>query len=121
MRYFELHEADPVALGIYNPAADKSIRRFTSTRKPVVTLGHLNKLKKIRVRRQKEREEKQKFLPVIYGDHDTADDLGLQQRELEQIKDEIGLEIDAAEVSEKDREHIRLMALNAVTKNSKTQ
>ena len=97
MRAYELYETAPAALGIYNPAQDKSARQTTSSRKPPITLKHLNRLKHIRNRRRKELEKKQAFLPVIYGDKELADaDFDLQQRELEQIKDEIALQIDGA-------------------------
>jgi len=115
VRYFELYETDSVSLGIYNPSADQSVRNITSTRNPPITLKLLNRLKGIRNRRRRERENKLDFYPVIYGDKQVAEDgFELQLRELEQVKDEIALEIEKAEIAEKDMEHIKGMAQNAI-------
>jgi hypothetical protein len=120
MRAYELYETDAAALGIYNPAEDKSARQITDTRKPEITLKLLNRLKHIKNRRKRELKKKEAFLPVIYGDKEIAeDDYYSQKRELEQIKDEIGLEIDTAELNQEKKEHISSMAMNVVNGSSK--
>lgn len=107
MRAFELYETDPAALC-----------RFMDRSKPTITLRDLNRLKKIKHNRRRELEKKHAFLPVIYGDPDLRDEeFDLRERELEQIEDEIGLEIDRAEVDAKAKAHLADMALRA-TKHS---
>ena len=126
MRYYELFETDFVTLGLYDPNADRSAPEITDTRKPEITLRHLNLLKHQKKRKLRDKREKLAFYPQIYGDRDIQDDFDLERRELEQIKDEISLEkdairleIDRASVAEKDREHIRSLANRALRRVTK--
>lgn len=108
MRYRELYETDPAALGLH---------RLVDRSKPTITLRDLNRLKKIRNTRLKALRQKEAFLPQIYGDPDMREDEhDLRQRELEQIKDEIGVQIDRAEIDADAKAHIADMALKAINK-----
>lgn len=110
MRAYELLETDPAVLGL---------RRFMDRSKPTITLRDLNRLKKIKNNRRRELQKKHAFLPVIYGDPDLRDEeFDLRERELEQIKDEIGVVIDRAEMDAKDKAHIADMARRMIKKSS---
>jgi len=97
MRYFELFENKFISMGIYSPEEDQSTLKIRGYNKPI-TLMLLNKLKKIRVRRQFERKKKLKILPVIYGDQDIAFELQQQKIELDNLKDQISIEAEKANV-----------------------
>ena len=124
MRAFEFitETAEP---GRYNPAEDTlSIRRLSDTRKPRITLWHLNRLKKVRAARRLEKLKKEDFVQMMYGDPDIEqqkEDLELEheqkEQELQTLKDEIALQIDKAEIDREQKGHIRNMAMNAVKPN----
>lgn len=64
----ELEDRD---IGYYDPAEDDLSRAFISdTRKPKLTLRHLNRLKKIRATRELENAKKQELLDVMYSVQD---------------------------------------------------
>lgn len=84
----------------------------TSTRKPQITLRHLNKLKHIRNRNQQAHAEKLAMLPLMYGGERLADEV--------QLKAEISDEIEAAEVDAEQKQHIEQMAMNAIKRQRKS-
>ena len=67
----ELEDRD---IGYYNPEEDDLSRAsFGDTRKPKLTLRHLNRLKKIRATRKLENAKHQELLDVMYS---VSDDEG---------------------------------------------
>lgn len=67
MKLFELDQQD-FESGYYDPAEDKvNIRIPTDTRKPVLTLKHLNRLKKMRAVQKLENLKRQDLLKIMYG------------------------------------------------------
>ncbi len=120
MRAYELYEKDPAALGIYNPQNDYSKPAVTDTRKPFITLRHLNKLKHIRRNRQREHDAKMALVSTMYGDPQLREnELEAQHQALENLKDEIANQIDAAEIDQKQKAHIEDMAMDAVKRRRK--
>ena len=113
--------------GRYDPAMDTlSMRRLSDTRKPRITLWHLNRLKKIRAIRRLEKLKKEDFVQMMYGDPDIEqqkENLELEhekrEQELQALKDEIALQIDKAEIDREQKDHISDMAMNAVKKEKK--
>jgi len=84
----------------------------TTTRKPYITLRHLNRLKHIRRTNQKKHEEKMALLPIMYSGERLADEA--------QLKDEIGNEIEKAEIDQEQKSHIEDMALNAIKRKNRS-
>jgi|HigsolmetaAR202D_1030399.scaffolds.fasta_scaffold00633_6 hypothetical protein len=71
MRLLEFTD-EVVATGHYDPAEDRmNTRNLGDTRKPVLTLRKLNKLKKMRAVRQLEALKRQDLMAVMYGDADS--------------------------------------------------
>jgi hypothetical protein len=65
MRIFEF---DTTNVGYYDPADDNySVQKLHSTRKPVITLRHLNKLKKMRSAKTLENLVRRDLLAMMYG------------------------------------------------------
>ena len=83
----------------------------TSTRKPQITLRHLNRLKHIRKRNQQAHAEKMAMLPIMYSGERLADEA--------ELKAEISNEIEAAEIDAEQKLHIEQMAMNAVKRQRK--
>lgn len=121
MRAYELYETDFQALGIYNPARDRLGRRHPSdTRKGKITLQLLNKLKHIRNRRQQELDKKLALVKAMYGNPDIRElELQQQERDLEILRGQIALEIDAAKIDGKHKDRIRDMAMDAMRRERK--
>ena len=126
MRAYELYEFDQQVLGNYDPTEDRlGQRHLSDTRKNKLTLRTLNRLNKIRKARRLEREKKSPILKLMYGndglqaEHDAIDadrekfqqEFDLAKLELERDKLAIQQEIDAAELDNKQRQHIRAMAM----------
>jgi len=82
----------------------------TSTRKPQITLRHLNRLKHIRKRNQQAHAEKMAMLPLMYNGERLADEAAL--------KAEIADEIEAAEVDAEQKRHIETMAISTIKRQS---
>jgi DNA-binding transcriptional MerR regulator len=120
-----LPETSFQALGVYDPADDELHRReIGDTRKTEITLKDINRLKRIRKARKKELDKKRQFLPVMYGDPDAEQkkkeqELEQLQHELKMLQDEMMLKIDKAEVDQKQKAHIKNLALNAVGREKK--
>lgn len=67
MKLLEFTRPD-IATGFYDPAEDRMERRVPSdTRKPVITLRKINRLKKMRALKTLERIKRQDVLAVMYG------------------------------------------------------
>jgi len=67
MKLFELEDND-VLTGYYDPAEDElNIRHTTDTRKPLLTLRHINRLKKMRALKKLEDLKRQDLLGVLYA------------------------------------------------------
>ncbi len=68
-----LTEVEEQDIGYYDPKGDTLSRAYrTDSRKPKLTLRHLNRLKKIRATRALENQKKQGLLDVMYGVPDEA-------------------------------------------------
>lgn len=68
MRLDEFLTPDDIKTGYYDPAEDKVTKReLTDTRKPRLTLKHLNKLKKMRALRTLEKLKREDLLAIMYG------------------------------------------------------
>jgi hypothetical protein len=52
---------------IYDPTTDNGMRKISDTRKAVLTLGHLNRLKKIRAVNNLERSQKRELVSIMYA------------------------------------------------------
>lgn len=73
MKLIEFAEQD-LATGFYDPAEDKiNQRHLGDTRKPKLTLRHLNRLKKMRALKQLEALKREDVLTIMYG---ATDDQG---------------------------------------------
>jgi hypothetical protein len=115
MRYKEIHETSSFESGVYDPQNDHSKHAITDTRKSVITLRHLNRLKHIRRKNKRDHDAKMELVSTMYGDPQLREnELEAEKLTLENLKDEIANKIDAAEISQKDHDHISSMALDAV-------
>ena len=120
MRAYELYETDPNSLGLYDQSQDHSGPSLADTRRSVITLRHLNKLKHIRRNRQREHDAKMALVSTMYTDPQIREnELETQQQALENLKTEIALQIDAAEINQKQKSHIEDMAMDAVIRKRK--
>ncbi len=69
MTLFEFLDQDTIQTGFYDPAEDKASKaNLSDTRKPVLTLKHLNKLKKMRALRTLENLKREDLLAVMYAE-----------------------------------------------------
>jgi hypothetical protein len=131
MRAYELYEFDQRALGNYDPGQDRlGQRHLSDIRKNKLTLRIFNRLNKIRTARRLEREKKAPLLKLMYGDDGLQaeqnaidaerekfhQEIELTRLELERDKLAIQHEIDAAELDDKQRQHIRAMAMRVLGK-----
>lgn len=121
MRAFELYGEDFRALGLYDPANDRLRERPQSgARIPNFTLRDLNRLKHIRNRRRAETRKHSNLVRAMYGNPDLRElELQQQERQLETLRGQIALEIDAAEIDQGQKDHIRDMAKNAMRRSKK--
>jgi predicted RNA-binding protein with PUA-like domain len=61
-------DASQVSTGYYDPARDEyNTRHITDTRKPVLTLASLNRLKRMREQRKLESLKREDLLSVMYA------------------------------------------------------
>lgn len=68
MKLLEFEESD-LSTGYYDPAEDKVERReLDDTRKPLLKLSDLNRLKKMRALKHLERLEREDLLSIMYGE-----------------------------------------------------
>ncbi len=70
MKLFEF-TTDDLMTGYYDPTEDKyNMRAAYKTRMPVLTLKHLNRLKKMRAVQKLEKLKRQELLSVMYAQPD---------------------------------------------------
>lgn len=121
MRYYELYETTPTTQGIYDKNQDRRQNNSTRfSRRPPLTLRHLNRLKHIRNARLKAAKEKLAFLPKIYGDPNSKENqLEQAHHEIRMVKDQIALEIEAAKIDQDKKDHISAMAKRAIERKRK--
>lgn len=75
MKLFEFDERE-MSTGYYDPSQDKvEQRKLDDTRKPILRLVDLNRLKKMRALQQLERLEREDLLAIMYAA--PADDSGM--------------------------------------------
>jgi hypothetical protein len=73
MKLYEFLTDTEISTGYYDPAEDKvNARISTDTRKPLLTLKHLNRLKKMRALKKLEDLKRQDLLGVLYAAPDDA-------------------------------------------------
>lgn len=70
-----LEDSDPKQTGHYDPEDDQFNRtEMSDTRRPRLTLRHINKLKKLRATKDLENAKKEGLLGIMYGLDANADD-----------------------------------------------
>ena len=116
MRYWELVENYTfTSLGLYDPSQDE-IHRIASndTRKPVITLRMINRLKRQREVQKRVHDHRMELVKTMYGDEDLLQNTQNQQHEIEMAKLEterdllkLQNEIDRAEIDLDRRATIR--------------
>jgi hypothetical protein len=76
VKLLEFEKSD-VTTGMYDPAGDKFSRASLSdTRKPILTLRDLNRLKKMRALQQLERLKREDLLAIMYAAPEEGGGLG---------------------------------------------
>lgn len=72
MKLHELFEGDDL---IYDVTSDQNALKIGDTRKPKLTLMHLNKIRKMRETKKFDMHRRRKFWAVIYGNggEDTSE------------------------------------------------
>lgn len=121
MRAYELYEFNQQAMGNYDPAEDRLGRlRRSGGNSQTITLQLLNKLKHIRNRRRQELDKKRALVRTMYGNPDIREfELEQQERDLETLRGQIALEIDAAKIDCEHKDRIRDMAMDAMRRERK--
>lgn len=81
MKLSELLFEDIETSGIYEPEQDNRVHKLKDTRKPKLTLKHLNKLRKYKEFKKQELYNKLKTIAIVYktpeeGGGDVEQDLG---------------------------------------------
>ena len=103
----------------------------TENRRPIITLRHVNKLKRLKVAQRHEREQRLALWNVMYG-QDAAEERKLDQREadldsreaelrMQELQVRIEKAIDDAEVDQKARTRLHQMAMAALHRRQKKQ
>ena len=106
-------------------------RHRSKARRPILSLRHVNKLKKIKATRQAEHEQRLALLSLMYG-QDAGEEGKLDQRkaDLDAREDELRMQelqvkiekaIDDAEVDQKARNRLHQMAMAALHRRQKKQ
>ena len=92
------------------------------TRKPIISLRHINRLKELRRARQAEHEQRQRLWSLMYADP-NAELHNLDQREAElrlrKLQAEIEQAIAKAEVSTEQRDRLQQLAMREVSRRTK--
>jgi hypothetical protein len=72
MKIFEFDQQS-ISTGYYDPSRDElNKRNLSDTRKPVLTLAHLNRLKRMRALRKLEKLKRQDLMDVMYAAPEEA-------------------------------------------------
>jgi len=124
MRAWELNEDYDLEMHML----DGPTRR-RGTRGPVLTLGHVNKLKRMKAARRAEHNAKQALWQMMYGHDDVRErDLDRREADLEARENELRLrEIEAgidkaiadAEADEESKQHLHAMATREINRRKK--
>jgi len=125
MRYYEIYESDP--LDLESQLFDRPHRN--GTRRPAVSLKHVNQLKWMRVARRDERHQKQALWGLMYGQAEPARrelerrEAELEAREREQhlrdVEAEIHKAIADAETDAESKQHLHAMAMREINRRKK--
>ena len=104
-------------------------RHRSRARRPILSLRHVNKLKRMRAARRVEREQRLALLNLMYGQDDEAErerdqrDAKLDQREGEVRMKELQVSIDKAinraEVDQKGKHRLHQMAMAELRRRKK--
>lgn len=126
MRFYELYETEP--LDVENQLFDRPHR--DGTRRPAVSLRHVNRLKRMRVARRDERHQKQALWGLMYGQDEPARrelerreaELDAREREqhLRDVEADIHKAIADAETDAESKQHLRAMAMREINRRKKT-
>ena len=119
MRAWELYEGEELD------------RHRATARRPILTLRHINKLKRMKAAHRDERAQRLALLNLMYG-QDTAEERKLDQREAElhsredelrmrELQTKIEKSIAAAEVDQKARTRLHQMAIANLHRRQKRQ
>jgi hypothetical protein len=128
MRAWEFIEIDPTVTSV-------RLASFDDTRKPRITLRYLNKQKLQRKRREAEFARKRPLIVDMYGDPErqaeaVKDELAREEdrheiemlkQEMELLKNQIAVQIDAAEIDAERKESIAQGAMRAIARKRKNQ
>ena len=123
MRAWELYEQ-----GNDDPRVSDD-RRTGSTRNPIVSLRHINRLKKLKALRRAEYEQRQRLCSLMYADPSTEQhsfdereaDLDAREQELRlrELQADIDEAIAKAEVSQQQKERLYRMAMRDINNRRK--
>ena len=112
MRAWELYEGEGLD------------RHHYAARKPIVSLRHINKLKRMKAAERDEREQRLALWNLMYGQDEVAErkldqreaDLDAREDELrmQELQAEIEKAIDDAEVDQKAQQRLHQMAMAAL-------
>lgn len=119
MRAWELYEGEGLD------------RHRTTAGRPIISLRHINKLKRLKAAQRIEREQRLALWNLMYG-QDAAEERKLDQREAEldaregevrmkELQADIEKSIDDAEVDQKARNRLHQMAMAALHRWQKKQ
>jgi hypothetical protein len=73
VKLIEFLDQQDINNALYDPSADQvGVRNPGQTRKPILSLKHLNRLKKIRALRKLENLKREDLLGIMYGAPDEA-------------------------------------------------
>ena len=102
----------------------------TGTRRPAVSLKHVNRLKRMRVARREERDQKQALWGLMYGQDEPARrelerrEAELEAREREQhlrdVEADIHKAIADAETDAESKQYLHAMAMREINRRKKT-
>ena len=106
-------------------------RHRSNARRPILSLRHVNKLKKIKATRQAEHEQRLALLSLMYG-QDAGEEGKLDQRKgdldareaevrMKELQVRIEKPIDDAEIDQKARNRLHQMAMAALHRRQKKQ
>lgn len=106
-------------------------RHRTTARRPIISLRHANKLKRIKAARRDEYAQRLALLGLMYG-QDADADRNLDQREtdldaredelrLKELKVDIEKAINHAEIDQKAQQRLHQMAMADLRRRQKTQ
>ena len=122
MRAHEILEAAD-----YDPQPDPCHRpRRTGSRRPTLSLHHINKLKRLKAAREAEHAQRQQLWSLMYP-HPNTDQRSLDQREadldareqelrLRELRTDLDRAISKAEVSTQQRDHLHQLAMREVSR-----